>query len=181
MSQHWTNALVALDACDDAVAWARTQPDYATAWATCERGDWMLWVAGRLAAKPGTKSRKRLVAAALDCAKLAWPYVREHDRRVVRRCYRITARYLRGEATLAEVQDAADDAVSYAVSYAAYAASAAVSYASAAVSYAAADVSYAAADADANKGELARTLRRAANIVRRHYPTPPRLPKGGTR
>ena len=44
---HWTDGLVTLGACDDAVAWAKTQPDLAAAWVTCDRGDWMLWLAGR--------------------------------------------------------------------------------------------------------------------------------------
>jgi hypothetical protein len=174
VTPHWTDALLTLDACNTALQWARTQPDYATAWATCERGDWMLWLAGRLAGKLGTKSRKRLVAAALDCAKLAWPHVRRRDRAVVQACYDTTARYLRGEATIAEVRAAADAA--------AYAAAA---YAAAANAAAAADAYYAAAAADAAaayaavaNAERVRVLRQCADLVRRHYPTPPRLPKG---
>lgn len=51
--------------CETAVAWAETQPDFASAWVACERGDWLAWL--------------------LDCLD-AWPegarseYVRTSDR-----------------------------------------------------------------------------------------------------
>jgi hypothetical protein len=48
MSPHWSDALVTLVARDELVAWARTQPDYETAWATCDRGDWLLWLVDAL-------------------------------------------------------------------------------------------------------------------------------------
>ena len=31
-------------ACQEAVAWTATQPDRQTAWDSCDRGDWMLWL-----------------------------------------------------------------------------------------------------------------------------------------
>ena len=49
---HWTDRLVELQACKEAVEWARTQPDFATAWATCQRGDWMEWLLGELKCWP---------------------------------------------------------------------------------------------------------------------------------
>jgi hypothetical protein len=48
VSRHWSTALKKLGACAEAVEWAKGQPNYATAWATCERGDWMLWLLARL-------------------------------------------------------------------------------------------------------------------------------------
>lgn len=44
---HWTVESEALGACDEAIMWANSQPDFATAWQTCERGDWMLWIAAK--------------------------------------------------------------------------------------------------------------------------------------
>lgn len=35
-------------ACDEAVAWAATQPNLAAAWRKCTRIDWMCWIAGRV-------------------------------------------------------------------------------------------------------------------------------------
>ena len=75
MSAHWTDALVHLGVCHDAVAWARGYPSLAAAWAVCQRGDWMLWIAGRFAGPPGDPRRRPLVLAACDCAALALRYV----------------------------------------------------------------------------------------------------------
>ena len=47
MTTHWSVRLTALGARCEAVIWAKTQPDAATAWRTCRRGDWMLWVAAQ--------------------------------------------------------------------------------------------------------------------------------------
>jgi hypothetical protein len=68
--KHWSNKLEAIGACGDAVAWCRTQPSLAVAWRVCDRGDWMLWLAGRLSGKPGSHRRRKLVLAACDCAEL---------------------------------------------------------------------------------------------------------------
>jgi len=125
-----------LGACDEARTWAATQPDLEAAWTNCERGDWMLWLAGNLSGSPDSESRRRLVAAAVDCAALARKHTSGIARKAFDRCQRTTRRYLRAKATIADVRAAADAA------YAAYAA-------------------------------RARTLKRCAAIVRKHYPTPP--------
>jgi len=48
MNKHWSDKLAALTPCSPAVEWAREQPSEATAWQTCQRGDWMLWLVGKL-------------------------------------------------------------------------------------------------------------------------------------
>lgn len=68
---HWSDALQRLDACAEAVEWARTQPDYETAWRECQRGDWMLWLAARASGKRGSDSHRAVVLAACACATLA--------------------------------------------------------------------------------------------------------------
>ena len=40
--------LESLNACSEATIWASTQPDLQTAWANCQRGDWMLWLYKRM-------------------------------------------------------------------------------------------------------------------------------------
>ena len=70
---HWSRKLQAIGACLDAVEWARTQPSLAAAWRTCERGDWMLWLAGRRIDKLGSMAHRRVVQAAAACARLALP------------------------------------------------------------------------------------------------------------
>jgi hypothetical protein len=47
----WRDRILALGPCSDAREWLETVPDDWTAeqaWGDCERGDWMLWLAGRL-------------------------------------------------------------------------------------------------------------------------------------
>jgi len=45
---HWTQALLDLGACPDAVVWARRYPNLSSAWKACENGDWMLWLIDEL-------------------------------------------------------------------------------------------------------------------------------------
>ena len=52
-----------LDACEGAREWASTQPDPRTAWAVCQRVDWMLWIAAALL------PRQIVTLAACDCAE----------------------------------------------------------------------------------------------------------------
>jgi hypothetical protein len=139
---HWTDALTELHACCSAVTWCRTHPDLATAWATCTRGDWMLWLAGRT----GTR-REDIVLAACACAREALVYVRNGEDRP-RLCLETTEAWARGEATISQVR-------------AARAAAAAASYAAAA----AAAASYAASSAAADAARSA-SLARSADIVR---------------
>ena len=181
-----TDELEKLHACTDAVKWVADQPSAAAAWRNCERGDWMLWLLGRLSGKPGSAKRKRLVLCCCQCARLVLKHVPEGEDRT-RRAIETAERWARGEGpTLSDVRDAADAA--YAAAYAAYAAFAAgyaagaasdaayVAYASYAA-YAAADAAAYAADAAASAADAARakTLAECADIVREHYPQPPRL------
>ena len=45
------------------------------AWATCERGDWLLWLTGTMADKDGWPTRQQVVLAACDCAELAFQFI----------------------------------------------------------------------------------------------------------
>ncbi len=172
---HWADALVRLRACADAVAWARQYPDLRAAWAACERGDWMLWLAGRVAGAPGDSSRIPLVRAACDCAELAisgWEARYPDDRRP-REALVTARRWCDGAATLKEVRDAAADAAG-----AAYVTPSAGAYvaASAATNAAVSAFAVFAADAYAASAAYRAPLSRCADIVRHHYPEPPELP-----
>ncbi|MHC4397608.1 MAG: hypothetical protein ACYS1A_18345, partial [Planctomycetota bacterium] len=74
MKQSIIDKLEAFIPCDDAVAWASKQPNKQAAWNACERGDWMLWLLGKLSGKPESEKRKRLVLITCDCASLALKY-----------------------------------------------------------------------------------------------------------
>jgi hypothetical protein len=61
-------------ACEDALKWLEDQQSWEQAWQDCERGDWMLWLLGYLSGEPGSRSRRKLVAASARCARLAWKW-----------------------------------------------------------------------------------------------------------
>ena len=117
-----------LNACADAQEWVGIKTPQ-EAWESCSRGDWLLWLAGRLEI-----DRKLIVLAACDCARLALPCVPKGELRPLKAIETAEA-WARGEASLEDVAAAA--------AYAANAAAAA--YAANAAAYAAADAANAAA------------------------------------
>lgn len=148
------------NACSKAIEWAKQFETLKEAWAVCERGDWMLWIA----AKAGLCTRKELVFAACQCARLALPYSKSES---VLRCIEVTEAWTRDEATIDEVIEArnaaytaADDDASYAAATAA-AAAYDFAYDSDAAAYA----------ADAFDDDAARknTLKKCADLVRHLY------------
>ena len=160
MTRHWSAALPK-NACSNAVEWARSQKSAAAAWKSCERGDWMLWLLGKLSGEPESASRKKLVLAACSCARLSLKYVRKGEDRP-RIAIETAERYARGEVlTMDDVRKAAA------------AASASAASAAAAAAY----VAYVADAAAAAAAYVARktTFKKCADIVREHYPQPPRL------
>lgn len=134
-------------ACREAAEWAEPYATLAEAWAACERGDWMLW----LAAKADLCTRQELILAACECARLALPYVQAGEVRPLIAIETAEA-WARGEATIEQVA-------------AATTAAAAASYAAAAV----ASYAFPAAATAATAASIARenTLRECADIVRR--------------
>jgi len=143
MKKH-TIYLKKLNACHDAVEWADQFKSMQEVWDNCERGDWMLWLLGKQAGKPGTESRKKLVLTACRCARLTLKYVPKGEKRPLK-AIQTAEKYAKGigDVSLQDVRDAA-----YAAADAAYAAyTAYAAYAAAYAAYAAADAAYAAADA----------------------------------
>ena len=159
--------LSSLKACHEAMDWFRPQPDVLTAWRDCQRGDWMLWLLGKLSGEPGSDARRPLVLCVCECARLALPYVRGETRTL--KAIETVERWARREEgiSLGDVRAATATAatVTAATATAATAATAAATAATAAA--------YAAADA------RSQTLSRCADIVRRHYPEPPYTERGG--
>ena len=111
MTNHWTESLVAIQACQLAVDWCGTQPDLATAWAACERADWMLWLAGRLSGQVGDTRRVTLALACADCTDTV------PQSPIGAECLRVLRAWASGEATITDVRGGA------------YAAAAAAAYA----------------------------------------------------
>ena len=67
---NWAKALIPYTPCMDGYVWAARNETYAGAWASCDRGDWMLWLMGVLAGASGSAARQVLVLAASDCLQL---------------------------------------------------------------------------------------------------------------
>jgi len=185
-----------ISACSEAVAWVKSTKcrSLESAWKKCERGDWMLWYAAKKAGPVGDKRRKRLVLAACECARLSLPVweKRYPDDKRVSECIETAEKWAKNEATLEalrvsrqncydaayavatnNINDASDATSAYAAASADAASSADyVSYTCAADAVSAAsadDASYAAYAAYARTA----SLKKCADIVRKHYPTLP--------
>lgn len=179
MSKHWTDKLVALNACSDAVVWARDYPSLTAAWRACRRADWMLWLAGR--ACRTVSQRKKLTLAACACARTALKYAPKGEQPPLV-AIRTAERWARGThgVTLDDVR-AAGDAAGDAGDAARVAAGDAgdAIWVAARAAGDAAWAARAAGDAWAAGGAwntaLIKALAHMSAIVRRHYPTPPRL------
>ena len=197
--------LTSLGACPDAVKWSKKYRSAKSAWANCERGDWLLWLAGKKAGPVGDEKRKKLVLAACGCARIALPIWQKRypDDKRVEVCLDTAERWARNEATLEALQVArincssaayaayadahAASAAAYAAASAAYAdadadAAYAASYAAASAAYAAAyaasaaDAAYAAYAAYADAAKK-ETLKKCSDIVRQTWPTIPEWAK----
>ena len=182
--------------CKKAIAWLE-ENNFKTlnqAWQVCERGDWMLWLLGKLAGKPGTKSRKKLAYTAACCAELALPIFEKkypNDDRPrksieaakkgsVKACRDDSASALAYSAATYSATNAAIDiingnnnaainaAAAHAAAYAAsWASNTIYAYAAAAACNTATYVDYA-----ITKGN---PLKECADIVRHQYPKAPKL------
>ena len=114
--------LTELGACPEAVQWAGRKT-HKRAWKTCRRGDWLLWIAGKL-----DVDRKWLVLAVCACARTVLNYVPKGEDRP-RTAIETAEAWTRGEATIDQVRIAAHTAahaaadVSYDAAHAAHAAS----------------------------------------------------------
>ena len=181
----FSQLLSELSACVEASAWSKGK-SLSAAWKDSKRGDWMLWLCGRMADKPGWPTRKEVVLAACDCAELALKHVPAGEDRP-RKCIETVRAWAAGTATLDDVltarraaaANAADAYAAYAAdayAYAAYATDAAAYTAYATDAAYAADAAAYATDATDNRVR-AKTLAKCADLVRDRL----QIPGGRTR
>ena len=149
--------LIKLNACNEARKWASNK-SIDEIWATCHRGDWMLWIARKL-----NIDKRVLTLAKGHCANTV-RHLMKDERSIA--AVDMAIKYGEGNATDSELAAAADAAYdATADAYDAYAADYAT--ADAAAAYAAAAAAYAAAaDADARKLSQQAT----AEICRKYIP-----------
>lgn len=166
-----------LNACDDAIEWLGER-SAEQAWAECERGDWMLWLIGKIEGK--YTPAMRLCACEIVRTQLHLVPAGEERPRIA---IETAERYASGNATADELQEAsvaaeaAADTAAEAAEAAAWVAKAAAEAAVAAVW--ATEAAGAAAETAADAAEAAvwvteaTVLKSFADIVRKHFPTPP--------
>ena len=157
----FTEKLKELNACSEAVKWCESYSTLQEAWDVCERGEWSLWLVGKLSGEPGSEKRKRLVLCACECARLSLQFVSKGEERALK-AIETAEKWADGDnsVSLQDIRNAAD------------AANAAADAANAAAD--AADAAYAAADA-ADASVKKQTLKQCADIVRKHYPKAPEI------
>lgn len=182
-----SDALESVGACREPLRWVADFADAQTAWDACERGDWMLWVLGRLSGPPGSDSRKKVVLAACECARLALAQYEIHYREDSRprTAIETAERHARSEASIDEVRAAS------AAAYDAYAENASddphFAYAGAAAAGDAAISSCIPVNLPGSYGDVAirvsrcsanesQRLAECADIVRKHFPKAPKIP-----
>ena len=135
-SKEFMQLLDSLGACSVAKRWAEGK-SFHVVWITCKRGDWLLWLCGKMDDKKGWPTRKQLVLAACACAETALKYVPEGEERP-RIAIETARKWARGKATLEQVKEAANNAhYAAAAAYAAYAYAYAAAADAAAAAYAA--------------------------------------------
>jgi len=180
-----------LDACPPALAWCLEQPAGLSAYALyrrCPLGEWLLWLAVEL-----DLDRRLIVLGACDCAETALVYLPADEPRP-RLAIETARAWARGEATLADVREAAmaaraarppistfPRACAYSAANAAFAAARASSYSTQgayaafsanAANYAAYSAAHSSANAAACAAPFARAAaqRQNARLVRRRIP-----------
>jgi hypothetical protein len=167
--------LKAIGACEEAVVWAKNYKTLRSAWKSCERGDWMLWLCANMQGKKGWPTRQQIVLVCCDCAELSLKLFEDkyaNDKRP-RLAIEAVRKWANGEGTIEDVRSAATSAA-YATSPAA-AASAAAAYAAAATAATAAYASAAYATSPAAAAAYAASaarLRECADICRKQLKIP---------
>ncbi len=158
MAKHWSDSLVKLDACSEAVTYARQHKSFRAAWSACERPDWMLWYLGR--AVTNTQQHRESLTL------LAIRFVRAIPNRLPIPAWELWAdAYVSGQEREPEAAAGAAEAAAGAEAWAAAwaAAEAAGAREAAWATWAAREAAWAAAANQTN-----------ANLIRQVYPTPPR-------
>ena len=103
LKMEFSDYLLSIRACEDARSWCKNKT-LSEAWNTCERGDWLLWLAAKHMDKPGWPTRKQIVLAACACAETAQKFA--NDNGVSANTLKIVRLWANGEATIEQVREA---------------------------------------------------------------------------
>jgi hypothetical protein len=163
-----------LDACDEAIEWAKDYDNLQQAWDNCQRGDWMIWLINKMEWSNDKDLRLMAVAFARQVQHLM------NDQRSIN-ALDVAERYANGEANIEELTEARAAAAAVAA-WAAWVAAWAAARAAWAAARAAGAAAWAAAWAAARAARAAEAEARAAeaagaaeadqaNIIRQYLPT----------
>ena len=100
--KNWTEKLVKLDACKEAVKWSKQYATLQEAWNVCDQPDWMLYLLNRTQ-PASTETHHAYVRIACAEARLALLYTNDHR---VFTCIETVEKWERGERTKDEVNEA---------------------------------------------------------------------------
>jgi len=76
MKHNLVKKIAHLKPCQEAAEWLAQQQSFTQAWRDCQRGDWMLWLLVRtMTSPPRSPDRRTIVACALDCVQLSCPHI----------------------------------------------------------------------------------------------------------
>jgi len=82
-ARHWSSELEALDACEEAVEFAREYPSLRAAWTACERPDWMLWLLAKsLPDDPTTTARRKFAGCVNAIAKRSLKHAGKYRKQI---------------------------------------------------------------------------------------------------
>ena len=102
-AQQLQDKLIQLNACEPAIEWANGK-DLETAWNTCERGDWMIWL---LTESQNEVTDKQLRLIAVECCR-SIQHLMTDERSI--NAVDVAERYANGEATDEELKEAKEAA-----------------------------------------------------------------------
>jgi hypothetical protein len=125
-----------LGACREGLKWLKNQADFSSAWKTCKRGDWMLWLLGKRLNLSNESQLRQLTLAKALCAKLVLHLMKDERSK---KAVQVAEDFGNGKATKEELDAAAFAAAASAAAFAADADADAAFAASAAAASAAAD------------------------------------------
>ena len=102
-AQQLQDKLIQLNACEPAIEWANGK-DLETAWNTCERGDWMIWL---LTESKNEVTDQELRLIAVECCR-SIQHLMTDERSI--NAVDVAERYANGEATDEELKEAKEAA-----------------------------------------------------------------------
>lgn len=108
MPKH-VNRLITLQACDNGVDWASTQPSATAAWRNCRRGDWLIWYLTNYQRLSAKRPPARILLCLIDCTRTYINYFHKHNHlsdsnyKLAKRALKSLTLYVKGQVSADEL------------------------------------------------------------------------------